>query len=155
MRREFFTPKDRMFAAVAELQEALDPWVTEYNTARPHESCGGRSPVERFRLANRSLTADDSAVAEPPPARPPALAAKRPAGVSRWVNAAGKISLAGFTYSAGATYAGEPVEGRGGRWPGRHPARRRGGRHPRPAAAARPGPAGHPGPGSPGTPPPG
>jgi hypothetical protein len=26
------------------------------------------------------------------------------------VNAAGKISLAGFTYSAGATYAGEPVE---------------------------------------------
>src|SRR5215472_7170746 len=98
MRREFFTPKDRMFAAVAELQEALDPWVTEYNTARPHESCGGRSPVERFRLANRSLTADDSAAAEPPPARPPALAAKRPAGVSRWVNAAEKISLAGFTY---------------------------------------------------------
>src|SRR5215471_8551025 len=83
----------------------------EYNTARPHQSCGGRPPVERFRLANRSITADDSAVAGPPPARPPApAAAKRPAGVSRWVNAHGKISLAGFTYNVGATYAGEPVE---------------------------------------------
>jgi Integrase core domain len=99
MRAEFFTGKDRMFATIAELQEALDAWVGEYNTARPHQSCGGRPPIERFRLANRSITADDSAAAEPPPA-----------GVSRWVNAAGKISLAGFTYSAGATYAGEPVE---------------------------------------------
>jgi transposase InsO family protein len=110
MRLEFFTPKDRVFAIVAELQEALDGWVAEYNTARPHQSCGRRPPVERFRLANRSITADDSAVAEPAPARPLAPAAKRPAGVSRWVNAAGKISLAGFSYSVGATYAGEPVE---------------------------------------------
>ena len=30
--------------------------------------------------------------------------------MSRWVNAHGKISLAGFPYSVGATYAGEPVE---------------------------------------------
>ncbi len=30
--------------------------------------------------------------------------------MSRWVNASGKISLAGFTYHVGATYAGEPVE---------------------------------------------
>jgi hypothetical protein len=109
MRAEFFTPKDRIFATIPELQAALDGWVNEYNTARPHQSCGGRPPIERFRLANRSITADDSA-AEPPPARPPAPAANRPAGVSRWVNAAGKISLAGFSYSVGATYAGEPVE---------------------------------------------
>jgi transposase InsO family protein len=109
MRAEFFTPKDRMFATIAELQEALDAWVGEYNTARPHQSCGGRPPIERFRLANRSLTADTTTAAEPPP--PPAqVAGKRPAGVSRWVNAAGKISLAGFSYNVGATYAGEPVE---------------------------------------------
>jgi transposase InsO family protein len=110
MREEFFTPKDRLFATVAELQEALDAWVVEYNTARPHQSCGRRPPVERFRLANRSITADDTVAGEPPPAQPPAPAAQRPAGVSRWVNAAGKISLAGFTYNVGATYAGEPVE---------------------------------------------
>ena len=30
--------------------------------------------------------------------------------MSRWVNTHGKISLAGFSYPAGASYAGEPVE---------------------------------------------
>ena len=83
--------------------------MEDYNTARPHQSCSGRPPIERFRLANRSITADDTAAVEPRPARPP-VPAGRPAGVSRWVNAAGKISLAGFTYHVGATYVGEPVE---------------------------------------------
>jgi transposase InsO family protein len=111
MRREFFTPKDRVFTVITDLQDALDGWVREYNTGRPHQSCGGRPPIERFRLASRSLAADTTAAAEPPPPRPPGPAAgQRPAGVSRWVNAAGKISLAGFTYSVGAIYAGEPVE---------------------------------------------
>ena len=44
MRLEFFTPSDRKFAAIPELQAALDAWVAEYNTARPHQSCGGRPP---------------------------------------------------------------------------------------------------------------
>jgi transposase InsO family protein len=111
MRAEFFTPKDRMFATISGLQDALDGWVGEYNTARPHQSCGGRPPIERFRLANRSLAADTTAAAGPPPPRAPGPAAgKRPAGVSRWVNAAGKISLAGFTYRVGPSYAGQPVE---------------------------------------------
>jgi transposase InsO family protein len=42
MRAEFFTPRDGMFATVPELQAALDGWVSEYGTARPHQSCGGR-----------------------------------------------------------------------------------------------------------------
>jgi transposase InsO family protein len=111
MRLEFFTPNDRMFATIPELQAALDGWVNEYNTARPHQSCGRRPPAERFRLADRSLAADGSAATEPAPAAVPAAPqARRPAGVSRWVNAHGKISLAGSTYNVGATYAGEPVE---------------------------------------------
>jgi hypothetical protein len=111
MRAEFFTPNDRAFAAVPELQAALDGWVNEYNTARPHQSAGGRPPIARFRLADRSLTPDSSAAAAAPaPAAPRPAAGKRPAGVSRWVNAQGKISLAGFSYAVGATYAGEPVE---------------------------------------------
>jgi transposase InsO family protein len=111
MRAEFFTPHDREFATVPELQAALDAWVSEYNTARPHQSCGRRPPIERFRLAEASLAADDTATAEPAPARAvSAVPGKRPAGVSRWVNAKGKISLAGFTYNVGASYAGEPVE---------------------------------------------
>jgi len=109
MRAEFFTPQDRTFATVTELQAALDGWVVEYNTSRPHQSCGGRPPAERFALAQASLAADDTAATELPPA-PAKGTARRPPGVSRWVNANGKISLAGFFYSVGATYAGEPVE---------------------------------------------
>jgi hypothetical protein len=108
MRAEFFTRTDGTFATIPELQAALDAWVAEYNTARPHQSCGGRPPAERFRLAGRSVIPDDSAAA--PAQTRPAAAARRPAGVSRWVNAHGKVSLAGFSYNVGATYAGEPVE---------------------------------------------
>ena len=72
MRAEFFTRIDRLFQAPGNLQDALDAWVGEYNTARPHQSCGGRPPAERFRLADRSLAADDTAAAEPAPARAPA-----------------------------------------------------------------------------------
>ena len=56
MRAEFFTPNDRRFATIEELQAALDRWVGEYNTTRPHQSCGGRPPAERFRLADQSIT---------------------------------------------------------------------------------------------------
>jgi transposase InsO family protein len=110
MRAEFFSRSDGVFATMAEFQAALDAWVGEYNTARPHQSCGGRPPAERFALADRSVTPDVPA-GEPEP-RPAAASprGKRPAGVSRWVNAHGKISLAGFSYAVGATYAGEPVE---------------------------------------------
>jgi Integrase core domain/Mu transposase, C-terminal domain len=108
MRSEFFTPKDRLFTTLEELQDALDGWAGEYDTARPHQSCGGRPPAERFALAGQPLAADTTAAEPvPPPARP---AGKRPAGVSRWVDAAGKIFLGGFSYNVGATYAGEPVE---------------------------------------------
>ena len=111
MRAEFFTLHDHEFATVPELQAALDAWVREYNTARPHQSCGRRPPIERFRLAEASLAADDTATAQPAPVRAvSAVPGQRPAGVSRWVNAKGKISLAGFTYHVGASYAGEPVE---------------------------------------------
>jgi len=111
MRAEFFRPADGQDAMLAELQAALDGWVAEYNATRPHQSCGGRPPAERFRLADRSVIADDLAAAPPsPPAAPRLAAARRPPGVSRWVNAHGKISLAGFSCHAGAAYDGEPVE---------------------------------------------
>jgi hypothetical protein len=112
MRAEFFTPDDRQFATIGELQAALDGWVGEYNTARPRQSCGGRPPAGRFRLADRSIIPDGSATAPVPApvAAAPGSAASRPPGVSRWVNARGKVSLAGFSYTAGASYAGEPAE---------------------------------------------
>ena len=108
MRKEFVRTADGKYATLAELQAALDAWVQEYNTARPHQSCGGRPPAERFQLAGRNRAAAGPGPV-PAPATPPA-GTQRPAGVSRWVNAHGKISLGGFSYAAGASYAGEPVE---------------------------------------------
>jgi transposase InsO family protein len=108
MRAEFFRAASGQYATIGDLQQALDAWVSDYNTARPHQSCGGRPPAERFQLAGRNRAA---VVAGPVPApAAPAAPVRRPAGVSRWVNAQGKISLGGFTYSVGASYAGEPVE---------------------------------------------
>jgi hypothetical protein len=91
---------------IEDAQAALDAWVVGYNTERPRQSCGGRPPVERFALADRSLVVVD----EPPLPAPRVPEVSRPAGVSRWVNQHGRISLAGFDYVVGATFAGEPVE---------------------------------------------
>jgi Integrase core domain len=104
-------PVDQLLEVCQSRPSLPHAWVTEYNTARPHQSCGGRPPAERFRLAAQPVAADTSgaeAVAAAPRSRP--AAGSRPAGMSRWVNANGKISLAGFSYHVGATYAGEPVE---------------------------------------------
>jgi transposase InsO family protein len=108
MRAEFVRDADGRHETLSGLQQALDAWVTDYNTARPHQSCGGRPPAERFRLADRPVAPAESAAA-PVPATSSATA-DRPPGVSRWVNAHGKISLGGFTYTVGPSYAGEPVE---------------------------------------------
>lgn len=113
IRAEFLSAHDRRHASVAELQAALDAWVVEYNTERPHQSCGGRPPAERFALAARSLAPVEAALPSTPTT--PARAAvsrpgPRPGGVSRWVDQRGTISLAGFRYAVGPTFAGEPVE---------------------------------------------
>ena len=106
IRAEFLTEHDRKHATIEEAQAALDCWVVEYNTQWPHQSCGGRPPIERFALAKRGLVVVDEPVM--PVQRPPE--APRPVGVSRWVGQNGRISLAGFAYVVGATFAGEPVE---------------------------------------------
>lgn len=107
IRAEFLKAHDRQHPSVEALQAALDAWVVEYNTERPHQSCGGCPPAERFALADRSLQVVDPSVEE---VRPRGKAGPRPAGVSRWVDQRGGISLAGFRYGVGATFAGEPVE---------------------------------------------
>jgi hypothetical protein len=117
LRAEWVRPHDREFATIAEAQASLDAWIEEYNTVRPHQSLGGRPPAERFALAARRLNpvaaadtgVETSAQEEVAQGRPPAKA-RRPAGVSRWVDQAGMISLAGFTYRVGPTFAGEHVE---------------------------------------------
>ena len=107
LRAGFFTPKDRVFATVEEAQRAFDEWVGAYNTRRPHQSLGGRPPVERFLLARTERLEVDER--EDEPVAPSAVPA-RPSGVARWVDQRGMIGLAGFRYRVGASFAGEPVE---------------------------------------------
>jgi transposase InsO family protein len=112
MRAEFFRRHEREFATIADLQAALDGWVVDYNTERPHQSLGMRPPAQRFRLAGGekvlAVAASGAAESDPP------IAAKsshsRAPGVSRWVDQAGNVSVAGFRYSVGRVFAGEPVE---------------------------------------------
>ncbi len=112
LRAEWVRLHDREFATIAAAQASLDRWVVEYNTVRPHQSLGGRAPVERFALAAARLdvVAAPGDTAADAIRKPVNAAGRRPAGVSRWVDQRGLISLAGFTYPVGATFAGEHVE---------------------------------------------
>ena len=48
VRREFLA--DRTFSSIHVAQQALDAWVLEYNTTRPHQALEIATPAERFRL---------------------------------------------------------------------------------------------------------
>ncbi len=48
LRREFLA--DRSFSSIETAQAALDAWVLDYNTNRPHQALEMATPAERFRL---------------------------------------------------------------------------------------------------------
>jgi len=115
IRAEFLRVHDRQHATVEKLQAALDAWVEEYNTIRPHQALGMRPPIERFQLAagpGVETVVEPSAI----PAMPPATVVEpvpqivRLPGVQRWVDQHGLISLGGFRYRVPIVLAGEPVE---------------------------------------------
>jgi transposase InsO family protein len=109
LRKDFFAPNDYRLATMAEAQTALDDWVHEYNHDRPHQSLGDRPPAERFALAARRVDGETGEICDHPE-DPPAAARARPAGVTRWADQRGHISLAGFSYRVGPSFAGELVE---------------------------------------------
>jgi Integrase core domain/Mu transposase, C-terminal domain len=114
MRAEFFVEADRVFGTIGELQAALDRWVTQYNTERPHQSLGMRPPAERFALTTGpvlDVVQPGAAVATNGQRRGASQGADlRSAGVRRWVDQRGLIRLAGFGYRVPIVLAGEPVE---------------------------------------------
>jgi hypothetical protein len=61
------------FADLAAAQAAIDGWVTEYNTTRPHQGIGMATPAERFSTA--SARAEEDLL----PLRLPAVIALAPA----------------------------------------------------------------------------
>jgi transposase InsO family protein len=106
IRRDFLVDHDRVHATIEELQRALDEWVAEYNTKRPHQSLGDRPPAERFALAPAHRAPD----LEMPQVRDEIPLSGRPPGVNRWVDQRGSITLGALRYRVGATFAGESVE---------------------------------------------
>lgn len=99
LRREFLDGK--VFDSIVDAQTQLDVWVHHYNYERPHQSLGGVSPIERFKLAERRET--------PATALPRAVAAVGPV-TTRRVSAKGTIGFATVNYKAGAWLAGQTVE---------------------------------------------
>ncbi|HEX5522202.1 MAG TPA: IS481 family transposase [Pedococcus sp.] len=114
MRAEFLGEADRVHPSIEALQAALDAWVVQYNTVRPHQALGMRPPVDRFTL----VTLPPAEVVDPAPVPVPRVAPPqlvtasrvRMAGVQRWVSQRGVIRLAGFSYRVPIVFAGEPVE---------------------------------------------
>lgn len=108
LKKDFLAGKT--FESLEEAQSAIDGWVVEYNTVRPHQGIGMVPPIRRFELA----VAEPFEVVigeDPPPALEPGeVAAEESRRVTRKVGQTGRISLANFRYHVGRWLAGETVD---------------------------------------------
>jgi transposase InsO family protein len=107
LRDEFDTR--RVFSSLKVAQQALDEWVSEYNTTRPHQSLNDATPAEVFTQVR--LEASDA----PAPARPVELRAlhrdRTGAGwVSRHVSRNGVICVSWQQICLGVSHAGANVD---------------------------------------------
>jgi transposase InsO family protein len=62
VRREFLL--DRTFPSLKDAQKALDAWVHDYNTDRPHQALDMATPAQRFRAVPRERQATLKPVVE-------------------------------------------------------------------------------------------
>jgi len=108
MKKDF--PAGKTFESLEEAQTAIDAWVVEYNTERPHQGIGMVPPVRRFELAVAEpfevVTGDD----QPPDPVPAEVVVEEPRRVTRKVGRDGRISLATYRYHVGRCLAGETVD---------------------------------------------
>ncbi|MGN6172736.1 MAG: IS481 family transposase [Streptosporangiaceae bacterium] len=122
LRRELLNDKVP-FADLAAAQAAVDKWVSEYNTTRPHQSLGMASPAERFsaaaakseeellplRLPAALAVAAAPPAAAPVPAVPPGHAGPYrggPVEFERVVPPSGNMQVAGRQFWLGPHRAG-------------------------------------------------
>ena len=96
---------DRTFTSKIAAQRALDAWVSDYNTTRPHQAINMATPADRFRLGG-STAAD---------ALPVDTAAVHPARdgdewVTRQVASNGVVCVAWQQLSVGKHHAGSRVD---------------------------------------------
>ena len=110
LRAEFDTR--RVFSSLKVAQQALDEWVVEYNTTRPHQSLGQQTPAERFHAAPPANEPD----AAPRPVELGALRSDRRSDrrgdtwVNRHVSANGVICVSWQQICIGASHAGANVD---------------------------------------------
>ncbi|HVD14844.1 MAG TPA: IS481 family transposase [Actinomycetota bacterium] len=102
LRAELLT--GRRFGSLALAQQAVDAWVDDYNTQRPHQGIAMAVPAQRFRAATA-----DPALASGPPAQPARPATLSPTQVTRRVSASGLIGVCYQQVSAGRHLAGQVV----------------------------------------------
>src|SRR4029453_4994237 len=122
LRRELLDDADP-FMDLAAAQAAVDAWVSEYNTTRPHQALDMATPADRFAPASRAdrellplrlpATLD---LAPPPPAPPPREPASPPPAMAegavefdRVVPASGNLKVAGKQFWLGPDRAGLTV----------------------------------------------
>ena len=105
IKKEFLA--DRRFESLEDAQVAIDRWVIEYNTERPHQGIGMVPPVRRFELV---VSEPFEMVTTDEPAPSPVEVADDRRRVTRRVGQGGRISLANFKYHVGRWLAGETVE---------------------------------------------
>ena len=106
LKKDFLAGK--VFETIEEAQAAVDSWVVEYNTERPHQGIGGVPPIRRFELAVTELsevTTGDDQLSDPVPEV--VVGDRR---VTRRVGKGGRISLANHPYHVGRWLAGETVD---------------------------------------------
>lgn len=100
VRKEFLA--DRTFATIETAQAALDAWVHDYNTARPHQALEMATPADRFRLPE--LAKDELSV--------PVDAAEGHPGqwVLRRVGSNGMVSVDNQLFSVTNAFKGELID---------------------------------------------
>jgi transposase InsO family protein len=100
LRKEFLA--DRIFPTIEAAQEALDAWVYDYNTERPHQALEMATPAERFRLT--PVAKDASSV-------PVRTEDDQPGQwVLRRVASNGLVSVDNQMFSVGNAYKGQLVD---------------------------------------------
>jgi hypothetical protein len=103
LRREFDTR--RVFSSLNTAQRALDEWVAEYNTTRPHQSLNDATPAERFYAREPAAPAERAVELG-------ALRSERrgQAWVNRHVSANGVICVSWQQICLGISHAGANVD---------------------------------------------
>jgi integrase-like protein len=103
LRAELLT--GQRFPSLALAQQAMDAWVDDYNTQRPHQAIAMAVPAQRFR----PTTTPSRQPAPARPAQPTPSVTASPTEVTRRVTTSGLVCVCYQQISAGRHLAGQIV----------------------------------------------